>query len=182
MQRICDPMRLIISIRLPFLKNISNSGASDQELVALYKRTGDARVLSQLYQRYMDLAYGVCLKYLKEPESAKDAVLTIFEELLKKKTVTKDLATKADGRDTALKTEKTRREAELKKPNLSVADRDRTTVLLKQIDQAIVKNQDQKDEAIRQTKETEKAEAAIKPEIDLLGVTMQRAQKAVNDP
>ena len=27
------------------------------------------------------LAYGVCLKYLKEPESSKDAVLAIFEEL-----------------------------------------------------------------------------------------------------
>jgi len=69
---------------LPFLKNISNSDTSDQELVALYKRTGDPGVLSELYQRYMDLAYGVCLKYLKEPESAKDAVLAIFEELLVK--------------------------------------------------------------------------------------------------
>jgi len=69
---------------LTFLKNISNSGASDQELVALYKRTGDTVILSELYQRYMDLAYGVCLKYLKEPESAKDAVLAVFEELLVK--------------------------------------------------------------------------------------------------
>ena len=32
----------------------------------------------------MDLVYGVCLKYLKEPESAKDAVMQIFEELVSK--------------------------------------------------------------------------------------------------
>jgi len=32
----------------------------------------------------MDLLYGVCLKYLKEPETAKDAVMAIFEELAQK--------------------------------------------------------------------------------------------------
>ncbi len=32
----------------------------------------------------MDLVYGVCLKYLGEPETAKDAVMAIFEELAQK--------------------------------------------------------------------------------------------------
>jgi len=32
----------------------------------------------------MELVYGVCLKYLKEPEDAKDCVLNIFEELIEK--------------------------------------------------------------------------------------------------
>jgi len=32
----------------------------------------------------MELLYGVCLKYLKEPELAKDAVMSIFEELAQK--------------------------------------------------------------------------------------------------
>ncbi len=32
----------------------------------------------------MDLLYGVCLKYLKEPETAKDAVMQVFEELVQK--------------------------------------------------------------------------------------------------
>jgi RNA polymerase sigma factor (sigma-70 family) len=41
-------------------------------------------VLAALFQRYMDLLYGVCLKYLKEPEAAKDAVMQIFEELVQK--------------------------------------------------------------------------------------------------
>ena len=41
-------------------------------------------VLGELYQRYMDLVYGVCLKYYKEPETAKDSVMLIFEELVSK--------------------------------------------------------------------------------------------------
>jgi RNA polymerase sigma factor (sigma-70 family) len=69
---------------LAFLKNISDSGGSDQELVALYKRSGDKQMLATLYQRYIDLAYGVCLKYLKQPDAAKDAVMAVFEDLLSK--------------------------------------------------------------------------------------------------
>ena len=41
-------------------------------------------VLGELYQRYMELVYGVCLKYYKEPETAKDSVMQIFEELVTK--------------------------------------------------------------------------------------------------
>ncbi len=41
-------------------------------------------VLGELYQRYMDLVYGVCLKYYKETETAKDSVMQIFEELVTK--------------------------------------------------------------------------------------------------
>ena len=57
---------------------------SDTELVQLYRSTADLNVLSNLYQRYMDLIYGVCLKYLKDPEAAKDAVINIYEELIPK--------------------------------------------------------------------------------------------------
>jgi len=68
---------------LPFIKNIS-SAASDKELTEQYKASGTLEILGELYQRYMDLVYGVCLKYLKEPEDAKDCVLNIFEELVTK--------------------------------------------------------------------------------------------------
>jgi len=57
---------------------------TDAELVSFYKKAGDLKVLGQLYQRYMDLVYGVCLKYFKESEKAKDAVMNIFEELVVK--------------------------------------------------------------------------------------------------
>ena len=42
------------------------------------------KLLSDLYQRYMDLIYGVCLKYMEDPEEAKDCVISIFEELIPK--------------------------------------------------------------------------------------------------
>ncbi|MEO7317062.1 MAG: sigma-70 family RNA polymerase sigma factor [Ginsengibacter sp.] len=57
---------------------------SDEELMLQYKAEGSLEVLGELYSRYMDLVYGVCLKYFKEPESAKDAVMNIFEELVTK--------------------------------------------------------------------------------------------------
>ena len=69
---------------MPFLKNIKYPEATDLELVQRYKQDGDIRILAELYQRYMDLLYAVCLKYLKDPESAKDAVMGIFEELVTK--------------------------------------------------------------------------------------------------
>ena len=69
---------------LAFLKNISSPNQSDTELVLLYRKSGDLKVLGELYQRYMELVYGVCLKYLKEPELAQDAVMQIFEELVSK--------------------------------------------------------------------------------------------------
>jgi len=69
---------------LSFLKNISSSKLSDGELVILYKKSEDLNVLSELYQRYMELVYGVCLKYLKDSESSRDSVMQIFEELVVK--------------------------------------------------------------------------------------------------
>ena len=67
-----------------FIKNISPTDQSDTELVLAYRQSGDLKVLGELYQRYMELVYGVCLKYLKEPELAQDAVMQIFEELVSK--------------------------------------------------------------------------------------------------
>jgi RNA polymerase sigma factor (sigma-70 family) len=71
-----------LTIKMPFLKNISTPAASDKELVLDYQQNGDLQVLSSLYQRYMDLVYGVCLKYLADNEKAKDAVMQVFEELI----------------------------------------------------------------------------------------------------
>ena len=66
------------------LKVILGEQHSDQELVQRYKQTADLEVLGVLYQRYMDLVYGVCLKYFRDPEESKDAVMNIFEELVGK--------------------------------------------------------------------------------------------------
>ncbi len=66
---------------MAFLKNISPDPSTDKELLASFKKTGDISLLSTLYQRYMDLVFGVCLKYLKDGERCKDAVMDIFDEL-----------------------------------------------------------------------------------------------------
>ncbi len=69
---------------MTFIKNISSNQISDKELVLNYKQSGEMNILSSLYQRYMDLVFGVCLKYFKDAERSKDAVMDIFEELAKK--------------------------------------------------------------------------------------------------
>ena len=67
-----------------FLKKISTPSSTDTELVAAYQQQQELEILATLYQRYMELVYGVCLKYLPDEESAKDAVMNIFEELIVK--------------------------------------------------------------------------------------------------
>ena len=55
---------------------------SDDELIEEFTSTGDLEVLGELYSGYMHLVYGVCLKYLKDRDEAKDAVMQIFEKLI----------------------------------------------------------------------------------------------------
>ncbi len=69
---------------MAFIREKERNLYSDAELTELYRKDGDLNVLALLYQRYMDLVYGVCLKYLKDPETSKDAVINIYEELIGK--------------------------------------------------------------------------------------------------
>ncbi|WP_126244596.1 RNA polymerase sigma factor [Chitinophaga rhizosphaerae] len=68
---------------MPFIQQHTRKEADDAALVREYKESGQLETLAALYERYMDLVYGVCLKYLDE-DSAKDAVMQIFEELIGK--------------------------------------------------------------------------------------------------
>jgi len=54
---------------------------SDGELLARYLAGGDLEVLGNLYNRYIPLVYGVCLKYLRNREDARDSVIKIFEKI-----------------------------------------------------------------------------------------------------
>jgi len=69
-----------------FLKGSKKSLDSDEKLLLEYRQTGDMAALAVLYQQYMHLVFGVCLKYLKDEELSKDAVMQIFEELIVKVT------------------------------------------------------------------------------------------------
>lgn len=67
------------------LKHIrSISALTDEELLNAFTKNADQEMLAQLYIRYTDLVYGVCMKYLKDAEAAKDAVMNIYQELLTK--------------------------------------------------------------------------------------------------
>ena len=67
-----------------FIKPQKPGKSTDEELLSDYRASGNLTVLGSLYERYMPLVYGVCLKYLKDEELAKDAVMGIFEELVDK--------------------------------------------------------------------------------------------------
>jgi len=55
---------------------------TDEELIDEFTSSGSLEVLGELYSQYMHLVYGVCLKYLKERDDAKDAVMQIFEKII----------------------------------------------------------------------------------------------------
>jgi RNA polymerase sigma-70 factor (ECF subfamily) len=55
---------------------------NDEELLKRFRKESDIEILGVLYERYMHLVYGVCLKYLEDREAAKDEVMNIFEKLV----------------------------------------------------------------------------------------------------
>ncbi|MCR8559325.1 sigma-70 family RNA polymerase sigma factor [Mucilaginibacter sp. BJC16-A38] len=67
-----------------FNKPVKQTDADDSKLLNNYRQSGDLLVLGKLFEKQMPLVYGVCLKYLKDEDQAKDAVMSIFEELVVK--------------------------------------------------------------------------------------------------
>jgi RNA polymerase sigma factor (sigma-70 family) len=66
---------------LSFLTSKNRSVTDDDTLVNRFRLTGDLHTLAELYERFMDLCYAVCLKYLQDSPKAQDAVMDIFYEL-----------------------------------------------------------------------------------------------------
>ena len=60
--------------------NIEN--LSDGELITNYQKNGNKKYLSPLFERYSHLMFGLCMKYLKNEQESKDAVLSVFEKLI----------------------------------------------------------------------------------------------------
>src|SRR4051812_20447534 len=64
---------------------------TDDELLRCFNTEGETACVGELFKRYKHLVYGVCMKYLKDEEESKDALMQIFEKLfidLKKHEVT----------------------------------------------------------------------------------------------
>jgi RNA polymerase sigma-70 factor (ECF subfamily) len=56
----------------------------EEELIKKYKETGEQKFVADLYQPYMPLVYGLCLKYLKNTAESEDAAMDVYINLLKK--------------------------------------------------------------------------------------------------
>ena len=54
---------------------------TDEQLAARFRESGDPDVLGELYGRYLDLVYGLCLQYLRDGGRAEDAAMDIYEQL-----------------------------------------------------------------------------------------------------
>lgn len=63
------------------MKFIKNTEDSDQVLVESYRKTGDSVFMGQLFDKYMHLVYGLCLKYLKSREDSQDATMEVYERV-----------------------------------------------------------------------------------------------------
>ncbi|MBS1627185.1 MAG: sigma-70 family RNA polymerase sigma factor [Bacteroidetes bacterium] len=68
---------------MALLKHIENN-TSDDDLLKEYQRSHNQQTLAVLYLRYSDLVFGTCMKYFKNPETAQDAVMNIYQELVVK--------------------------------------------------------------------------------------------------
>jgi RNA polymerase sigma-70 factor (ECF subfamily) len=62
--------------------NSQLKNSSDEALVDMYRTSKSTEAFGQLYERYSHLVYGVCMKYLKDTDNAKDAAMQIFEKLI----------------------------------------------------------------------------------------------------
>ena len=63
-------------------KKKSLENKSDGELLQAYRLSGNLEILGVLYSRYMPLVYGLCLRYFKNREISRDAVMDIYEKLI----------------------------------------------------------------------------------------------------
>ena len=57
------------------------SQSTDLDLIERFRSMSDQNALGELFTRYSAMVYGVCLKYLRDRDEAKDAVMQIFEKL-----------------------------------------------------------------------------------------------------
>lgn len=55
---------------------------SDNELITEYINSKNTLFVGILYKRYSHLVFGLSLKYLKDEDEAKDAVMQLFEKLI----------------------------------------------------------------------------------------------------
>ena len=66
---------------MAWLRSIRPDPRSDEDLAAGFRESGNNALLGQLYERYLELIYGLCLQYLRDGGRAEDAAMDIYEQL-----------------------------------------------------------------------------------------------------
>lgn len=56
-------------------------GLSDEYLVTQFSSDSKNEILDEFFERYVHLVYGLCMKYFKDDEKARDTTMIIFESL-----------------------------------------------------------------------------------------------------
>ncbi|WP_266368912.1 RNA polymerase sigma factor [Tellurirhabdus rosea] len=66
-----------------FLKRFRKpTPTTDADYVSAYQATGNLEWLGELYERYMEMVYALCFRYLRDEDESKDAVMALFEQLI----------------------------------------------------------------------------------------------------
>ena len=55
------------------------SDLNNEELFQFFMESGEMAYFGELYKRYIPKTYGLCLKYLEDVETARDAVMEIYQ-------------------------------------------------------------------------------------------------------
>jgi RNA polymerase sigma-70 factor (ECF subfamily) len=66
------------------LKRSKYRSLADEEILQLIRNQSDERAFETLYERYIHLVYGVCLKYVKDEYEAEEITSKVFVELTNK--------------------------------------------------------------------------------------------------
>ena len=66
------------------MSDLNSKSEKDNKLVLAYREKGDLQALGELYNTYMPLIYGLCMKYCKNKEDSEDAVMGIYELIANK--------------------------------------------------------------------------------------------------
>jgi len=69
---------------LRFLRSNKENTATDAALLSRFKEKGDKAAFGLLYDRYLELVYGLCMQYLSSATLAEDAVMAIYAEMQEK--------------------------------------------------------------------------------------------------
>lgn len=65
-----------------FLFRKNKSEEDDMSLINRFKKSDDKDCIGILFERYTYLVYGICMKFLKDEEKCKDAVMEVFEKVM----------------------------------------------------------------------------------------------------